>query len=93
MEDVVGVYKKRLEPVSAIGRLLGVWRKLEVALPLLERCRPVELRGESLVIDCEDAIVAEELRMMGAAVVDVVKEVVPELGGEQLQVKARVRRE
>lgn len=92
MEDVLSTYTRMLQPTSPIGRLQGAWAEIELAIPLLAGCEPIELSEERLLIECDDGTVGEELRMMGDDVMAIIDAVAPELDAGRLRLDVRLRR-
>ncbi|MBA3300537.1 MAG: DUF721 domain-containing protein [Thermoleophilaceae bacterium] len=52
-----------LEPPSLLGRIQRVWPEVAGA-GLAQRAQPVSEHGRELVLRCEDAVWAEEIRLM-----------------------------
>ncbi|HLI31513.1 MAG TPA: hypothetical protein VKU89_02070 [Solirubrobacteraceae bacterium] len=89
---MLSTYTRMLQPTSSIGRLQGAWAHIELALPLLAGCEPIELSEERLLIECDDGVVGEELRMMGDDVLAIIDALAPDLSVGGLRLDVRLRR-
>lgn len=82
--------KRELAPMSALAQVQACWPDV-VGEALARQAAPVGVGGGTLTVACESAVWAQELELMGPALVERLNEVLAAPGGPALRVlRARV---